>query len=319
MRFADIDLSKLPAPDAIREISFEETLSEIKAELIQLGDEIEFDFRPTLELEPDITLKLLQAFAARERRIRADANDQVKAILPAFAVGPDLQHLAARNGVEQKITIVAGINGDPDTEIVEDNEDLRARMQLALEAFSTAGPHGAYLFHLLAIEGVADGEIYGHDDGLLDGDENELIAPAEVLVVVLANTEDGIADADLLALVKERLSAKSVRPIGDKVIIEAASIPTYEIDITLKVYGGPDASIAETQARTRLEKYTSDNFSVARSHRLSGIAAAAHIEGAVDEVIITNPVADIIPEYNEAARCTAINLTVEQVTGGWNA
>jgi len=313
MRFADIDLSRLPEPEVVKVLSFDEQLAEMKADLIRLGDLIGIDLRATLEVEASATTKLLQAFCARELLIRGDMNDEAKAVMPAFAIGNDLEHMAARNGVERKVIVPADPDASPPTEaVMEDNESLRARMQLALEAFSTAGPEGAYLFHLLAVEGVRDGGVYSHEDEFVDPP----LVPPEVLIIVLAH--DGAASEELLATVTTALSASEKRPIGDRLFVQSANILTYEMDIEIRVLRGPDPSLVETQAMEKLEAYANDQFRVARAHRLTGIAASAHLLGAVDEVIINSPVADILPAYNEAAQCTAINVTVVQVDGAWN-
>ncbi|MBO6553259.1 MAG: baseplate J/gp47 family protein [Roseitalea sp.] len=314
-RFADIDLSRLPAPQVVKLLSYEAQLAEMKAEMITLGDEIGLDLRTALENEADPVLKLLQAFCSRERHVRGDMNDQAKAVMPAFAIGADLDHMAARNGVARKLVAPADDTTTPPTPaIMESDQELRARMQLALEAFSTAGPGGAYLFHALAVEGVKDAAIYGHEDGIVAAD----LLPADVLAVIVATGETGQADAALVETVRAAISADDKRPLADRVFVEAAAIVDYQIDLEMRVLAGPDAAIAERMARDALAIYTDERFRIGVAHRRTGIGAAAHINGAVEEVIIAAPAADVLPGYNEAARCTAIDVTVTQVSGGWN-
>lgn len=71
-------------------------------------------------------------------------NDAARAIMPAYAVGVDLDNIAALFGIVRFVITPA----DPQTgapAVMESDADFRRRMVLAPEGFSVAGPEGAYI------------------------------------------------------------------------------------------------------------------------------------------------------------------------------
>lgn len=143
--FTGVDLSRLPAPQVIEPLDFETILAQSLAQF-----QVYFPaFDATLESEP--VMKLIQLFAYRELVLRQRLNDAARAVMPAFATGPDLDALAALFGVERFILTPA----DPEVgiaEVLESDTDFRRRMVLAPEGFSVAGPVGAYIFHALSAD-----------------------------------------------------------------------------------------------------------------------------------------------------------------------
>jgi len=82
--FTPVDLSRLPAPQVIATLSFEAIYADLLAGLQAMVP----DFDATIESDPAV--KLLQLVAYREMLIRAKINDAARAVMPAFAVGADL-------------------------------------------------------------------------------------------------------------------------------------------------------------------------------------------------------------------------------------
>lgn len=310
MRFVDIDLAKLPAANVIEALDFEALVDALKVRLIELGNEAGIDLAPVLELESEPLIKLIENFAYHELILRGRVNDAAKAVLPAYAVDTDLDHLAARNGVE-RLTIVPEDNTTvpPTPAIMEKDDRLRARMQLALEAFTTAGSYGAYLFHVLAVAGVLDCEAYGPESGLVE--------PAEVLLVILGREGDGEASDDLLEEVRLGITADEKRPLSDKVYIESAEVLEYDVVIEAQVLPGPDIAIVQSEMERVLEDYTANNFRVARAVRRVGLGGVAFIEGVHEDIQVVSPVADILPTERQAARCRSITVNVTQIPGRW--
>lgn len=130
--FTAIDLSKLAAPQAVETLSADAIFQEMLAKLQQL-DPI---FNALVPSDPAYQILLVAAY--REVGIRQEANDKFKARLLAFATGPDLDHVAASQAVP-----LERLDGESDL-------NFRARCVLAPEAYSVAGPLGAYTFHALS-------------------------------------------------------------------------------------------------------------------------------------------------------------------------
>ncbi len=287
--FTAVDLSRLPAPKVIEQLSFEQIYGEILAALLELKP----DFDATVESDPAVAI--LQISAYREMLLRGVINDAAKAVMPAFATGSDLDHLAAL----MNVTRLELDPGDPANNVpptYEDDTSLRARLVLAPEGFSVAGPEGAYIYHARS----ADGDV-------LDASATSP-APGEVLVTILSRLGDGTASPELLAKIAAHVSSETVRPLTDAVTVQSAKIIPYQITATLTTYSGPDGSIVLAEAQRRVEEYRD------RQHRLgldvtrSGIFAALHAEG-VQNVALVSPAADIVVDRTQAAFCTAITVT----------
>lgn len=287
--FTAVDLSRLPAPNVIETLSFEQIYGEMLAAFQGMVP----DFDATVESDP--VVKLLQLTAYRELLLRGRINDAARAVMPAFATGADLDHLAALMGVT-RILLSAG---DPDNNVppsYENDTDLRSRLVLAPEGYSVAGPEGAYIFHARS----ADGDV-------LDASATSP-APGEVLVTVLSRTGNGTAPAALLDLVESHVSAETRRPLTDAVTVQSAEIVDYAIIATVTTFAGPDGSIVIGESIRRAGEYRD------RQHRLglditrSGVFAALHCEG-VQNVVLDAPAADIVMDRTQAGYCTAITVT----------
>ncbi|WP_110675336.1 baseplate J/gp47 family protein [Salinicola sp. RZ23] len=286
-----IDLSQLPAPDAIETLDYETLLAARKASLIALypADE-QADIAARLELESEPLVKLLQENAYREIVLRQRINEAARANMLAFAIGADLDQLGANFGVK-RLMIDAG---DPDAvppvaPTFESDTALRSRIQLAFESLSVAGPVGAYRFQALA----------AHPDVLDVAVESP--DPVDVVVTILSRTGDGIPGADVLTAVRAHIDER--RPLTDRVTVQPADIVEYQIDANLTLDDGPDADVVQQSAIARLNAY------IASRHRLgawvtrSGIHAALTVEGVVAVELLDW--ADLRAQPHQAPACTA--------------
>ncbi|WP_176343175.1 baseplate J/gp47 family protein [Paraburkholderia bryophila] len=290
-----MDLSQLPSPDIVETIDFETLLAERKARLVSLypvADQT--DVAAALELESEPMAILLQENAYREITLRQRVNDAARAVMLAYAMDGDLDQLAALFNIE-RLTIAPADPANNVPATMEGNTDLRARVQLAPQSFSVAGPEGAYVSHARN----ADGRV-------LDASATSP-APCEVLVTVLARDGDGTAPQDLLDTVAANLQADDVRPLTDKVTVQGATIKRYSVVADLVFFSGPDRSVALAEARKRMAKYTSEMRKLGMEITLDGIYAAARPAG-VQKVNLISPTAGIAVSKTEAAYCTLIDL-----------
>jgi phage-related baseplate assembly protein len=297
-----IDLSLLPPPKVIEVLDFEVILNRMKATLLELFP----DAVDVIDLESEPAIKLLQTAAYGELIFRQRVNDAANAVMLAYAMDSDLDHLAALFGVKRLLVKEEDLETiPPEPAIYESDERLRKRTQLALEGFSTAGPEGAYLFHSLSADSrVKDISVQGPDDGLPAG---------EVLITVLSTENDGAASDELLTIVDIELSREEVRPLTDMVTIQSATIHNYVIEATMYFYDGPDSSLVIDQSQMAIEKYVAEQHKVGRDIAISGIYDALHQPG-VSRVVLVNPTIDIIIDKNTAPFCTSITL----INGGIN-
>lgn len=297
-----IDLSLLPEPTVVEILDFEAILAERKAYLVSLWPEAEqADIARRVELESEPLAKLVQENAYRELIWRQRVNQAALANLLAYATGSDLEQLAANFNVERLLVTPAQPNALPPVSAVWETDDaLRERTQMAMEGLSTAGPRNAYILHARNASGrVADASAISP-------------APACVTVSVLAVDGDGSPDEELLNLVRVALNDEDVRPLGDRLTVQAAQVLPYTINATIHMGSlTAEAELIEVQARERLNKLVTQRRRLGLDIRRSALDAAMHVDG-VRFVELPGWV-DIVPNETQAPWCTAINLTVVEV------
>lgn len=275
--FTAIDLSKLPAPNVIENLSYEEIFQSI------LNDFLTKNPNYSTLLESDPAMILLEVCAYRELLLRNRINEAAKATMLAYAGGNDLENLAAFFGVHK-------LDGESD-------DRLRQRTQLALEGFSTAGPIGSYIFHTLSASNDVKSVAVKSPN------------PGQVLVTILSQNDNGVAPVDLINAVLNKLSEDDIRPLTDQVLVQTAQIINYQIEAVITVYSGPSSGVVESEARAALQNFINDRHAIKKVVAISGIYDALHVDG-VKKVQLINPVSDILTTDEQAPYCTNITLSI---------
>lgn len=285
--FTAVDLSRLPAPQLIDPLDFETIYADAVAHMKSLFPAFE-------NRDSDPASKLLQTFAYFAQLIRQRVNDAARAVMPAYAVGADLDNIAALFGIARlMITPPDPVLGVP--AVMESDADFRRRMVLAPEGYSVAGPEGAYVFHALSA-----------DPDVLDASAISP-TPGHVVVSILSRADGGMAAPALCDAVQAYLSDETRRPLTDYVTVQAAEIVEFTVDAAITTFSGPDGSIVMDTARARLAAYVTESHRIGRDVTRSGIFAALHVEG-VQNVALTSPAADIVISREQAPFCTAVTL-----------
>ena len=286
-----IDLSRLPPPDVVEPLDFESILAAMITDLEERVPEY-------IASEADPGYKVVEVCAYRTLLILQRVNDAARATMLPYALGADLDNLAALLGVERQLVDP----GDPDAvppvaPTYESDERLRLRTQLALGAVSTAGPVSSYRFHALA----ADARVL----------DVAVSSPAagSVTVAVLSTEGNGVASADLLAAVQAALNDESVRPLGDVLAVQSATIVEYEVTAELTHGSGPDAATVLAAAQYEVRAYVDAARRIGIAVPLSGLYAALHRPG-VTAVSLTAPAADVAVAATEASYATAVTVTL---------
>ncbi|WP_017519575.1 baseplate J/gp47 family protein [Pseudomonas nitroreducens] len=297
--FSAIDLSQLPVPQVVDSIDFETILAERKAYLVSLypADQ-QAEIAARLELESEPLTKLLEENAYREVIWRQRVNEASLANMLAYASGSDLEQLAANYNVKRLVVTPGDATAVPPVaEVLEDDDSLRERAQMAWEGLSTAGPRNSYIFHARAADGrVADASAVSP-------------SPAVVVVTVQGNTVDGSAPADLVAVVKTYLSDDDRRPVADRLTVQAATVVPYSITATLYLQSaGPESEPILDAAETALLAYVHQRRRLGMEVSESAVHAALHVEG-VRKVELVGW-ADIVATEAQAPYCTAVHLSV---------
>jgi phage-related baseplate assembly protein len=313
------------------------------AALARLG--IAYDVT-ALETDP-LVVAYSEGGGYQETLFRQRVNEAIRGLSLATAITGDLDHIGATYaGIGRLVYDNAADDQPPNSQWdalrgkwVELDSIFRARIKLAFEAFSTAGPEGAYLFHALELDGVrdvADAAVYSEEDaavysdtlhadaysmGLIAtpftgrDDDDPVLAP-EILIVVLPTRIYGVADQELLDRVFTAVTAADVRPLGDNVRIEAAAVTDYDIEVNLYYAPGADTATIKTAAEARLAAYAAERRRVGFAIQREVIGGRAAPDNSVT-VEVVSPAADVVPGSKGAAQVGTVTVNPIQIPGTW--
>ena len=123
----------------------------------------------------------------------------------------------------------------------EDIESFRERIRLAPESFSNAGSEGAYRFHTLsAHQDIIDVSVLSDIAGVVD---------------IYPLTKDGNPSDELIEIVSNYLSADTVRPLTDKVIVHKPQSIDFTINALVYLYKDADLNTVQELINERLKEY----------------------------------------------------------------
>lgn len=295
-----IDLNNLPVPKVVQELSYETLLAQRKDKFLSLqeNDDMRQHWQARLQLESEPVVKLLEENAYLELLLRTHINESAKAVMLAYATGSDLDQLGALFGIKRLIIQEGDVNANPPIPTqYEDDERFRTRIQMSLEGLTTAGSRASYEFHALSTSAkIKDVDVTSPTAGT-------------VKVAILSTEGQGTADSDLINAVKEQLNADHIRPLTDTVLVESAVILPYEIRATLTLYPTVLESVVMANVNQAITHYANKQHLLGIDITLSGIYSALHQEG-VQNVKLTQPVADLIVQPHQAAYCSQIQINV---------
>ncbi|MDK4806086.1 MAG: baseplate J/gp47 family protein [Novosphingobium aromaticivorans] len=307
-----IDLSRLAPPTVVEQLSYEDIRAAGVARLLETLP----SFDATVASDPAV--KVLEVFAYREMLIRQTFNERARQVMLAYASDSNLDQLGS-------LLDVARLSGEAD-------DAYRARIQLAPEAFSVAGPASAYRFYALsAAPTIADASVSSpRPDDIralvlqvlaAHGAGAELVAamtaaldgatwPGTVLISLLSSLGDGTAsDAEIEAVEMAVADNEEVRPLTDWPRVSSATIVPYTIDIDLTVYAGPDEAVVLTAAQQAVDAYREGARKLGREITRAGLFGAAVVSG-VHNAVINQPSADVPITRQQVGAClgTAVRI-----------
>jgi phage-related baseplate assembly protein len=286
-----LDLSSLPAPDVLEPLDFETIYDEeLTSFRVFMGD----GWNATLESDP--VVKLLELGAYRKMQNRARVNDAAKALMLPYAQRADLDQLAARVNLKRLVIQKADTSTVPPApEILEEDDALRERVQLAFEGLTTAGPRNSYILHAR------------NTSALVADASAESPSPATVVVTVLHLNGTGEADDALLAELKAHLSDENLRPLGDRLIVQSAEVLTYSIDAVLHMKGaGSENEAILAECKSRLAAWINPRRRLGIEIARSAVDAQLHISGVRRVELVDWQ--DIVPTRAQAAYCNGFNV-----------
>lgn len=283
-----IDLSKLPPPEVIELLNYEQIYTERKQALIaKWPEDKRQEIAELLEIESEPLVKLLQENAYRELILRQRVNDAARSVFSAYSSGSNLDNLLILLGVVR-------LDG-------ENDEDFLARALLAPQAFSTAGPTNAYKYHALS----------AHPE-VLDVAVDRPVA-GTVRISVLGREQSGVPSQAALNAVDQALNAEDIRPLNDTVEVAPAEIIGYRIKAQLTISTGAASEPIEAAAIASAQRYANEQHRLAGEIRFSALYGALHLAG-VRSVQLIEPTTEIMSNPLVAPYCVNIeNIELEVV------
>lgn len=270
------DLSNLPAPAVVDELSFDDIFQGKLATLLGMAPEF------TALLESDPAIKLLEADAYDELVLRQRINDAARARLLAYAAGADLDQLAIFYGVTR-------LTGETDA-------SLKVRVREAIMGRSAAGTAAQYRFAALsASTQVADAAVDSPTGGI-------------VRVSILGAAGNGTPDASLLSAVEAVVQSDTVRALCHTVQVVPAEIVTVNVAAQIWLTTTAPAAIFDG-----LPDVLRDHFAGVRGlgYNLAPSWLIAKLQaGGVQRVQLTAPTTQTIIAPNQCAALGTINLTL---------
>lgn len=283
-----IDLSILGAPSVIRPLDPEPVIAEFIADLRVRMPEWRGVF------ESDGFLKVCQSWTYRLMLEAVRHNEDARSILLAFAKGVDLDHLAAT------YYAFAGIKRVQN----ETDESFRRRIQLAPEAYSSAGSKGAYLFHTLSVDPVA----------IIDADVwFPMPGHANVAIQTIHDSTDATAVQVLKKRVYDRLCEPKLQT-SDILMVSPITVLDVQVKAVLDVPFGPDGALVKEEATRRFKLLQAHVEKPRCILSLSAITSSLHAAN-VTRVRLVSPLTDIIPVPGQRVAVSVFDLAMERTNG----
>lgn len=231
---------------------------------------------------------LIDLIAYRETLIRIGIQEAAKQNLVAYANAPMLDYLGELVGVYR-------LDGETD-------DQLRERIRLAPEAFTTAGSKGSYIYHAKS----ASADIV----------DVAVLSPSPGIVNIYPLSVDGLPDQSLIDAVYAICNADDVRPLTDYVQVLDPVASDYSISVTVETYQWPDKDMVQQQVVAALTALVIPAAgTLGHDVTQSSIVAAAMVDG-VYRVTVTGPTADVIVPDEGFARCTGITVVMGDSVNG---
>ncbi|MBL4774487.1 MAG: baseplate J/gp47 family protein [Mariprofundus sp.] len=290
-----VDLSTLPFPEVIEDLSYEAILQDLIVEFQGIMP----DYQP---LESDMYMPLFEVFAYREMHLRHRINSASKSLLLTYAVGSDLEHIAFTyyNGTSRLVVDPGDDNATPPRPVIYESDDrLRERCRLSLYAYSTAGPIGAYKFHAMtASADIKDVKVAKHTP-----------APGDVTLYVLSTIGNGIPTQAVLDAVTIALDDEETRPINDSVFVQAAEIIDWTLDVRLIVYPDANTTLVLEKANAAAVKFVAEHHALGHDITVAALGAALIVPGVMDVTYIA-PLQNLVVGNHQAPFNTSINIVI---------
>lgn len=295
--FASLDLSLLPAPQAIHPIDYEAIraarIASLAARFTAAG--IAFDVT-ALETDPSIIHQEEDAY--REMLDLQAINDAVDAVLIAYAIGNDLDNLGALLGL-RRITITPADAANNISAVMESDTDFRARLRVCLDATAVGLTGGGYkTIALQASAAVKAVALIKHGGGQID------------VILQGRGTDGSVADADVQK-VRDALTSDEGGQLTDIVTVRSATPLPYTIVANAIIPLGPSPAAVKAASEAALASVASTLMVIGGTIPTDALIAAGRV-APITKFTLVSPAADLVPAADQVpyAKSITVNVTV---------
>lgn len=255
-----INVADLPQPNAITPLSQAAIMARSRAAFVAFWNEVR-DANPDLGL-PLYSVEMLEtdpftivdrALSGRELLQVARTNDSVRAVMPAFSTGTDLDNLVARVNV---IRLAVAWDDDGNPTAFESDAKLLNRF-LAAYAAPAAGSEDCYIYRAAtAWPERHDIRPYNYATPGLG------LEPGEVAVYLLATGGEDVPDAAVSNVVRA-LGPETARPMTDVVSVRKTTVRPWTISAKLILPRGASPAAIVAGRRAALQAFADRRYHIA--------------------------------------------------------
>ncbi|MBY7859119.1 baseplate J/gp47 family protein [Vibrio fluvialis] len=319
-------------PKAFVEPEFETLLAEYIGYAVQYcagHDEEKASYlQQALTTDSELLAQVLQALILKYIADTREKNYWALQMFRKYVTESDMVDLLALQYNLKRQTLESGDTSvfPPKPAVMESDDDLLRRFDLAAYQFHTTGTRLGYKFHALTLDERPLITVESEDDAVVvrytfpDAAPSALVKDAaarmteantgKVVVAILSRESvDGIPSSDLLARAGKYLNRDDIAQESDEVTVKAAVIKPYIMEVALYTGANPNNHVTEELAVRAGTQFAE------RKHRLEEIIDLEEIghefyELGVKRVKVIQPAADVVCAWDEAPHCTEVIVHV---------
>lgn len=322
----------MSVPDAFKTPNFETLLDEYVSHVLEYVSVKNPELRPliaeALNNESELLAQVVQALVLKRMAEKREDNYQAMQMFRRFVTESDMVDLLAlQYNLKRQTLKKADLSiFPPALAVMESDDDLLRRFDLAPYQFHCTGTRAGYKFHALTLGERPIVKIESRDTGVtmhfdfpkdaqpnLVKDANARMIEAnsgKVCVAILSRENpEGNASEALLSRADQYLNRDDIAQESDEISVKSASIAPYRIRATLFTGGDPNHDITQMNAIAQAQNFSNS------AHRLNGRVDRLKL-GEIFyglnpvRVVLDEPTEDVVCGWDEAPFCTEILIDV---------
>lgn len=303
-----IDLSRLPAPDAIEVLDYETLYSAFKARFLAFWEGLR-EQDPSLPEYTAISIEsesagiVGEAWSYLRLLDRQRVNDGIRALLAPLAAGSNLDALVASRNLQRLVVVPATGNSSA---IMEGDAALLRRFLYSFDVPSS-GSAGRYLFDAWSAWPQSEDRSVGIWDARVNGRAiHGRLGDTDVVIIGPFGQQPTSSE---LAAVRAAVTDPNRAPEAVAISVLSADRTEYSVSLILEVPGvGPSAEVLRAEAEARVRSAATQRTMIGGEIPEGFLSGAAYGAGVI-KVIDTAPVI-IRPDPYKVPVMTSINIDV---------